>query len=139
MTLTGGKRKANKTFKAWVAFVKKVQKEENISSYKDAIHRAKQRSDKGEKWKTMKGGDGEDTIEEEIVTPREEEEEEIVTPREEEKEGGKMKGGIILGGKRKSARRRSARRTRGRSVRRTRGRSAHRTRGRSVRRTRGRY
>ena len=54
MTLTGGKRKVNKSLKDWVAFVKKVQKEEKLS-YKDAIHRAKQRKDKGEKW--MKGGD----------------------------------------------------------------------------------
>ena len=54
MTLTGGKRKVNKSLKAWVAFVKKVQKEEKLS-YKDAIHRAKQRKDKGEKW--MIGGE----------------------------------------------------------------------------------
>jgi hypothetical protein len=50
---TGGKRKQNKSLKAWVAFVKKVQKEEKLS-YKDAIHRAKVRKDKGEKW--MMGG-----------------------------------------------------------------------------------
>lgn len=55
---TGGKRKVNKGLKCWVAFVKKVQKEEKLS-YKDAIHRAKQRKDKGEKW--MKGGDMGDT------------------------------------------------------------------------------
>ncbi len=69
MTLTGGKRKVNKSFKAWVAFVKRVQKEEKLS-YKDAIHRAKVRKDKGEKW--MVGGDtltddatieGDDTVE----------------------------------------------------------------------------
>lgn len=53
MTITGGKRKINKSLKAWVTFVKKVQKEEKLS-YKDAIHRAKQRKDKGEKW--MSGG-----------------------------------------------------------------------------------
>ncbi len=53
MSLTGGKRKVNKSLKAWVTFVKKVQKEENLS-YKDAIHRAKVRKDKGEKW--MMGG-----------------------------------------------------------------------------------
>ena len=53
MALTGGKRKVNKSLKAWVAFVKKVQKEEKLS-YKDAIHRAKVRKDKGEKW--MMGG-----------------------------------------------------------------------------------
>jgi hypothetical protein len=53
MSLTGGKRKVNKSLKAWVAFVKRVQKEEKLS-YKEAIHRAKQRKDKGEKW--MRGG-----------------------------------------------------------------------------------
>ena len=58
MSLTGGKRKVNKSLKAWVAFVKKVQKEEKLS-YKDAIHRAKVRKDKGEKW--MTGGQGPDT------------------------------------------------------------------------------
>jgi hypothetical protein len=51
MGLTGGKRRVNKSLKSWVAFVKKVQKEENLS-YKDAIHRAKVRKDKGEKWMT---------------------------------------------------------------------------------------
>ena len=61
MSLTGGKRKVNKSLKAWVAFVKKVQKEEKLS-YKEAIHRAKVRKDKGEKW--MKGGA--DTMEEAI-------------------------------------------------------------------------
>ena len=55
MTLTGGKRKVNKSLKAWVAFVKRVQKEEKLN-YKDAIHRAKVRKDKGEKW--MVGGEG---------------------------------------------------------------------------------
>ena len=55
MSLTGGKkRKVNKSLKAWVTFVKKVQKEEKLS-YKDAIHRAKVRKDKGEKW--MVGGE----------------------------------------------------------------------------------
>lgn len=53
MALTGGKRKVNKGLRDWVAFVKKVQKQEKLN-YKDAIHRAKQRKDKGEKW--MSGG-----------------------------------------------------------------------------------
>lgn len=52
MTLKGGK--VNKSLKAWVNFVKKVAKEEKIK-YSDAIHRAKVRKDKGEKW--MFGGD----------------------------------------------------------------------------------
>jgi hypothetical protein len=51
MNITGGKRKVNKSLKDWVTFVKKVQREEKLS-YKDAIHRAKQRKDKGEKWMT---------------------------------------------------------------------------------------
>lgn len=50
----GGKRRANKSLKQWVAFVKKVAKEEGLE-YKDAMKRAKARSDKGEKW--QKGGE----------------------------------------------------------------------------------
>ena len=68
MALTGGKRKVNKSLKAWVAFVKKVQKEEKLS-YKDAIHRAKVRKDKGEKW--MMGGSTPDEvmdIDEEVIS-----------------------------------------------------------------------
>lgn len=65
MVLNGGKRKANKSLKAWVAFVKKVQKEEKLS-YKDAIHRAKQRKDKGEKWMTGGKAVNDDTDEMEI-------------------------------------------------------------------------
>jgi hypothetical protein len=64
MSLTGGKRKVNKSLKAWVTFVKKVQKEEKLS-YKDAIHRAKVRKDKGEKW--MMGGNMEDIVEDEEI------------------------------------------------------------------------
>lgn len=52
----GKKRKVNKSLKAWVSFVKRVQKEEKLD-YKSAIKRAKVRKDKGEKW--MKGGGGE--------------------------------------------------------------------------------
>jgi hypothetical protein len=42
-------RKVNKSLKAWVAFIKKVQKEENLN-YSDAMKRAKVRKDGGEKW-----------------------------------------------------------------------------------------
>ena len=59
-TGTGGKRKVNNALKAWVKFVKKVQKEEKLS-YSDAIHRAAIRKKKGEKWMT---GGGLDTDEE---------------------------------------------------------------------------
>jgi len=48
-------RKVNKSLKAWVAFIKKVQKEEKLS-YSDAMKRAKVRKDGGEKW--MGGTDG---------------------------------------------------------------------------------
>ena len=81
MSLTGGKRKANKSLKAWVTFVKKVQKEEKLS-YKDAIHRAKQRKDKGEKW--MKGGE---------YTPREETPEENEDFMPKDSEDSSLQGG----------------------------------------------
>ncbi len=45
-----GKRHGNASLRAWVTFVKKVQKEEGVS-YKEAMMRAKQRKDKGEKWR----------------------------------------------------------------------------------------
>jgi hypothetical protein len=99
MALSGGKRKVNKSLKSWVAFVKKVQKEEKLS-YKDAIHRAKQRKDKGEKW--MKGGDGEEMMEETTTT-------EVTEPMEDDEQLGgrrrrktKRRGGR----RRKSTRRR---------------------------------
>ena len=56
-----GKRHGNASLRAWVTFVKKVQREEKVS-YKEAMMRAKQRKDKGEKWR---GGDGEVVVEEE--------------------------------------------------------------------------
>ena len=46
-------RKTNKALTKWVAFVKKVQKEEKIG-YSEAMKRAKVRKDHGEKW--MGGG-----------------------------------------------------------------------------------
>lgn len=53
--------KVNKSLKAWVAFVKSVQKKYKLS-YKDAIHKAKELKDKGADWmnkglKSMKGGE----------------------------------------------------------------------------------
>ncbi len=127
MSLTGGKRKVNKSLKAWVAFVKKVQKEEKLS-YKDAIHRAKVRKDKGEKW--MTGGVGPNGT----PSPMEEEVEmDIVeTPMGEMGEMGEMEKteenvDMMAGGRR---RRRTMRRSRGRG----RGRTARRTRGRASRR-----
>lgn len=86
----GKARKANKSLKAWVAFVKSVGKKYNLN-YKDAISKAKILKDKGADWmnnslkssKKMKGGEGED--EEEM--PEEEMPEEEMP--EEEMEGGR--------------------------------------------------
>jgi hypothetical protein len=120
MSQQGGK--VNKSLKAWVAFVKKVQREEKLS-YKDAIHRAKVRKDKGEKW--MSGGDNtpSEVVEESVqVTPESEvvtEEEEVVAPESLQN---------IAGGKR--TRRRSRGNARARTARRSRSRSARRSRGR---------
>ena len=50
------KRHGNASLRAWVTFVKKVQKEEGIG-YKEAMSVAKRRKDKGEKWRG--GGDEE--------------------------------------------------------------------------------
>jgi hypothetical protein len=113
MSLTGGKRKVNPSLKAWVAFVKKVQKEEKCN-YKDAIHKAKIRKDKGEKW--MHGGSetmGESSsplLEDGVTTPG---------PIE-EMDTSSMPSEPMMGGKRSRTmtRRRSARKTR--SARRTR-------------------
>lgn len=58
-----GGRKTNKTLKSWVAFVKKVQKEENIS-YKEAMSRAKARK---KEW--QHGGEGEMVDETVEMTP----------------------------------------------------------------------
>ena len=119
MSLTGGKRKVNKGLKDWVTFVKKVQKEENLS-YKDAIHRAKQRKDKGEKWMTggnssVMGMDKDNNMD---------------MGKDNNMDMGKdnnMDMGISRGGRR---RRRTMRRTRGRG----RGRTVRRSRGRASRR-----
>lgn len=140
MSLTGGKRKANKSLKAWVTFVKKVQKEEKLS-YKDAIHRAKIRKDKGEKW--MSGGAVSPAISPSIspstssmpsnrsseavkLNDTEDEDEEVVL------EGpvvGDQMPAVPYGGKR---RRRTMRRSKGRG--RGRGRTARRARDRASRR-----
>lgn len=51
------KRHGNASLRAWVTFVKKVQKEEGIG-YKEAMSVAKKRKDGGEKWRG--GGDNDD-------------------------------------------------------------------------------
>lgn len=84
-----GKGKVNKSLKAWVAFVKSVQKKYKLS-YKDAIHKAKELKDKGADWmnkglKLMKGGEGE----EEEIEGGENEEEMDVETGEPEMDGGR--------------------------------------------------
>ena len=125
----GRKSKTNSGLMAWVAFVKKVQKEEKLT-YKDAMHRAKQRKDKGEKWMKHTGtkilkdvnlmGGSNDFEEEE--------------PEEEEEEEEHYYGGYSSGGRRghSSRRRGHSSRRRGHSSRR-RGHSSRR-RGHSSRR-----
>lgn len=88
MTLTGGKRKVNKSLKAWVVFVKKVQKEERLS-YKDAIKRAKQRKDKGEKW--MTGGESSKEKNTEMET-EEENDDKKKSPTDEEDDEMEIEG-----------------------------------------------
>jgi len=58
-----GKRHGNASLRAWVTFVKKVQKEEGIG-YKEAMSVAKKRKDGGEKWR---GGGNYDNIDCETV------------------------------------------------------------------------
>ena len=53
-----GKRHGNASLRAWVTFVKKVQKEEGIG-YKEAMSVAKKRKDGGEKWR---GGGNDDEM-----------------------------------------------------------------------------
>jgi hypothetical protein len=151
MSLTGGKRKVNKSLKAWVAFVKKVQKEEKLS-YKDAIHRAKQRKDKGEKW--MTGGqtpstgaleyaadmfdenavaDNAASVADNAASVSDNEYNEAMDNAEEVVDENGMSSFVApgLGGRR---RRRTMRRSRGRGRGRGRGRTARRARGRASRR-----
>ena len=132
---TGGKRKVNKGLKDWVTFVKKVQKEEGCS-YKDAIHKAKVRKDKGEKW--MSGGADTDAMEQGEALANSVANSAIATTSSEESalsdEGvgealANSVGESVLaeGGRR---RRRTMRRSRGRSQRRSQRRSRGRSRGR---------
>ncbi len=100
------KRRGNASLKAWVTFVKKVQREEKLS-YRDAMMRAKARKDKGEKW--MKGGQYDD---EEDVTDDSVAIEEVTQPdgsmMEEERVEEQMGGALSFarGGKRRKTKKR---------------------------------
>jgi len=96
-----GKRHGNASLRAWVTFVKKVQREEKVS-YKEAMMRAKQRKDKGEKWR---GGDGEIIVEED----------DEYIPTDPMMSTTVEEGGMPMAGGRKHRRRRTQRRSRSRS------------------------
>ena len=147
MTLSGGRPKGkhhtakhrpkvNKSLIAWVAFVKKVQREEKLN-YKEAIRRAKQRKDRGEKW--MKGGadmpedaevDMRDAVDDEMAADKDLKNAEYDMDGEdmdgEDMNGDDMDGGRHRKGHGRRTRRRSRGRARGRTMRRGRGRSARR-------------
>jgi len=101
------KRRGNASLKAWVTFVKKVQREEKLS-YRDAMMRAKVRKDKGEKW--MKGGQyddeaevTDDSVNFEMTKP--EEGEEMMEGEMVEKQMGGQ-GVFLKGGKRRRTKKR---------------------------------
>ena len=118
----------NNALREWVNFVKKVRAEEKIDSYKKAMSRAKVRADKGEKWRSMKGGIGEMDEKDEQFGGMEEiskmgggmEEISKMGGGIEQEEDPEQNGGIILGGRR---RRRSRSRSRGRTMRKSRSKS----------------
>jgi hypothetical protein len=84
------KNKGTSILKSWVAFVKKVQKEEHIS-YRDAMFRAKAR--KSEWKKDMKGGEPEvEEVVEETVVEKPVVEEEPVAEVTDAQAGGKKRG-----------------------------------------------
>jgi len=90
------KNKGTSILKSWVAFVKKVQKEEHIS-YRDAMFRAKAR--KSEWKRDMKGGEPveevveeeEPVVEEETVVEKPVVEEETVAEVTDAQAGGKKR------------------------------------------------
>jgi hypothetical protein len=62
------KRRGNASLRAWVTFVKKVQREEKVS-YKEAMMRAKKRKDNGEKWRggALTGGEDDTIVDDEAA------------------------------------------------------------------------
>ena len=110
------KGKVNKSLKAWVAFVKSVQKKYKLT-YKDAIHKAKQLKDAGADWMKsakMKGGDdGEMEDETEMTIDSEGGDEEPIEM------GPSEEGEATMGGRRKrrrTRRRRGSRRNKSRRM-----------------------
>ena len=105
------KRHGNASLRAWVTFVKKVQREEKVS-YKEAMMRAKKRKDNGEKWRG--GGDLDVDLDEAAVVDDEvnldEDEDEADLDEDLNMEGGRRR-------RRRRTRRRRSRKSRGRKSR----------------------
>ena len=140
---TGGKRKVNKGLKDWVTFVKKVQKEEGCS-YKDAIHKAKVRKDKGEKWMSGGGADtdameqGEalaNSVANSVIATTSSEESALSDEGVGEALANSVGESVLAEGGRRRRRTMRRSRGRGRSQRRSRGRSRGRGRARASRRS----
>jgi hypothetical protein len=110
--------KANKSLKAWVAFVKSVQKKYKLT-YKDAIHKAKELKDKGADWmnskslKSMKGGNEMDVDSDDNMDVVSDDNE-----MDDDQSGGRKRRRRRTR-KRRGSRSRSRSRTRGRSFRRS--------------------
>ena len=109
------KRRGNASLRAWVTFVKKVQREEKVS-YKEAMMRAKKRKDNGEKWRGGKlmGGDELDVdLDEDAVIDDEAnlDVDEAILDDDMDMEGGRRR-------RRRRTRRRRSRKSRGRKSRR---------------------
>jgi hypothetical protein len=118
------KRRGNSSLRAWVKFVKKVQREENVS-YKEAMTRAKRRKDKGEKWRG--GGDmDEENLDEDMAAVVDDEadlaldKENLALDKENLAldEDSSDEEGIKGGRRRRRTRRRRSRKSRGRKSRR---------------------
>lgn len=103
------KRHGNASLRAWVTFVKKVQREEKVS-YKEAMMRAKKRKDNGEKWRG--GGDLDVDLDEAAVVDDEVnlDEDEADLDEDLNMEGGRRR-------RRRRTRRRRSRKSRGRKSR----------------------
>jgi len=104
------KRHGNASLRAWVTFVKKVQREEKIS-YKEAMTRAKKRKDNGEKWRG--GGDLDVNLDEDAIVDDEInlDADEADLDADMDMEGGRRR-------RRRRTRRRRSRKSRGRKSRR---------------------
>ena len=108
------KRRGNASLRAWVTFVKKVQREEKVS-YKEAMMRAKKRKDNGEKWRG--GGDDIDVDLDEAAVVDDEanldmDEADLEADLDEDMEGGRRRRRRRTRRRRGSKKRRNGRKSR---------------------------